>query len=142
MPKNVPLNGDNPLSFRQRLLMANEDKFLQGIIFKAKKHNLENAILMLHSMLEQKEKELKQQRKQMNVPSSNSEPHGSERASLNAGCIICYESKADIIYDECWHLCVCSECYTKLPANRRLKCPVCNVTREKTHHAHTCEVPC
>lgn len=41
-------------------------------------------------------------------------------------CIICLDSKTNIIFDQCMHQCYCAECYNQfIKYNNTLKCPLC-----------------
>ena len=45
-----------------------------------------------------------------------------KRSITESECIICYENKPNILFLECFHLCVCNICDTK---GRFRKCPMC-----------------
>ena len=52
----------------------------------------------------------------------DSEDEEPRKTITEPECIICFENKSDILYLECFHVCVCNVCDSK---GRFNKCPMC-----------------
>ena len=65
----------------------------------------------------------------------------AELASLApAECCLCLSAPSEVVLNPCGHRCVCSECYERMPKERRyfqgyyhdtVKCPICRVLAKK-----------
>ena len=59
----------------------------------------------------------------------DSEDEEPRKTITEPECIICFENKSDILYLECFHVCVCNVCDSK---GRFNKCPMCRKKIKKT----------
>lgn len=63
-----------------------------------------------------------------NSPAIPSNKPVDERKQPNVECVICLDRVPDILFLDCRHLCLCTDCYKNY---QKTQCPVCRIVNSK-----------